>query len=1588
MRILYTGLILFLALSAFAQDEKMPYYIQQAPVQEVAADCFQRKLDEGLEAQKRGDCRLALRWFRDAQACPEVLRMPERLEELQNLIAQCEDVQEKAEPAPAAGQKTTPATTPADAPAVRRRYRPSREFLEFDKPECFDITTKEAARAFSGGYWDDAAALYRAAKNCSDADQADRQEANRRITACRVASQNELRKKEQEAVYQARHAIAANRANDARRLLNQSDRSLAYRLADFANEYIAPNDNDACRQVMFDAIYHAPGGASGMGDEATRTPFGYQLGDNLDANLQVRFLGKNNRAARICAFARNRHLLFQWDAQSYEPETPVALEDTTLAHFDALPDGRTLLFYSQNNYLFWRSAREIFRLPTQQTGFHCWNESGTVFYFLNVEDMQVYSLDLRDAFATRKGSSQRAAPKPCGIFADYGISRIAAGNGQIWAGYRDHVLCYAQDDADPNAWEQQYRFDLAFQTGNYSAGMPPYMWLEPQSRSVLFTNDTMAVYYRLPDSDADPVEPMRFLPGNAMAMGAGNAFVATYQVDLFENRGRILLYTPEDGRLKFLTETPIEQVDMHLSSGVFSPDNRLFATTTYNGKLEIWELDNNPNEQVLPLGRCRHIAPGADGRNLFLWRNDSILLVNANSPTRIRKSIPAPEDTQPFLLAAKNWVAYRSGPDALVLSNKLDQPVWTVPSPEGEQSPIVGAFRSDEQMFACLAGSDSVAVYDLTTGQAVAGRRFAGVVVQVHYVPKTNEILVLLWTDVEQLTGEQSVIKLWDPALEPDAKARSVRLQGYNTLNVSFSERLGYIAFTDGVDIRVFRQNDLLDEAVRIRQNSNQIINFIDFHPTEPLLAAGYSDGTVIFWDITTGQDRFSWAKPHDNENQDFSSIARLRFLDNGRRLLTLFWENSLLVRDLDVSLIRNKVQTDFRKLIAFLPSQIREFNLEQAFDYPNNFSRLAASGDLPLIRSFFDYFRETALNSNNIERVGNSCSRASILYGQLDKSTQSVLRPILLEMFEDYHWKLLLRNQTPRAQKIAEAIKREFDNPVAATRAAAHTALMRSELRDATRLYAEWALLRADAENGYGIIDRPALEGLQYQLRQLLEYDLIQPEQLQCPCELFGDFPIFKSLCEKAPPVAPTVSNLSADMRLRWRIFEQLNTAQFLKNNRRRVRTLESALKDARSLQRTNATAYQDALEKVVLALGQAYASWGDFEQNNALAVRYYQKALEQLNASGAFRQPGREQARQSAIASCYLSLGAIYQTRGNTTEAQNACQQGLRQLDRLFQHLGQDTIRKEKLREDLRGNLQVQSGMVYLLQGNAQAALQAFERAQDDFREGIHRLYFGHAALLANNEIEALLEYGNIYDDNVLGKALFDIEQMAAFLPDQRERLTGFLQRLRDARLSTRPQMDATATDYYWAERKIRPLAARERWDAALNWSREAARLAFSLKADAAQTPFWAPKWLDATLNQTYYLLFSPTPDPVRLMQIDSLCRVAQVFLDDDFQQADYANRALFQTNLAHAYWLRGQPGDRAKALDLYRNFLRHSIDAYDPWEVLLKDFRDLVRAGVPWPDLQALIREILPQDAVMEADDWEALKLAPPVEDSRGR
>lgn len=1584
MRVPALFLSVFFAFNLNAQDQKDPYYLQQAPMQQMPLDCYQHHVDEGIAAQKRGDCRLALRWFRDAKSCPEAIKIPGRMEELNQLIAACENQKNKTG---AAQKEVSPvSTTPDLAPVAgtvgseaRRRFLPSREFLTYDKPECFDITCKEAERAFRGGHWDDAAALYRAAKNCADADQADRQAANLRIEACKTASQNELRRKEQEAVRQARHALAANRANDASQLLRAFDRSLAYRLADFANEYIAPEDNDACRQAMFDALYYAPSVHSGLADDKLSIPFCYQLGDNLDRELQVHYLGVSGNR-KICAFARSRHLLFQWDAETFVPEEPLGMEDTTLLFCDAVPDNRTLLFLSKNVYLFWRNPRETFRLPVQNVSQYCFDEKGYAFYYLNPTEMQIYALPLRDIFAQRKGGS-RATPQPTGLQLGEGVLlRLANAKGRLWAGYRDSIVVFAPG-AERGSWQREQVLLIAKPVRNYYTGDLPYLLLKPAAGGAVFFNDSAAHYFKLPAAAGyETLEPYAVLAGFPVAVSQDARLAATYFIGTASDKdSRLYVYDTEGGALRYAALIPASHPDMHLKTGVFSPDNRQFATTTGGGRLEVWTLDEGSNQRIKPLGRNAFFALNADGTKLFAWRSDSLMLMSADDPRQIQRVAPAPADADPGLVAGQNWLAYRTGFDSLALTDRLGQPRYQIPSPPGYNGEVAAAFNTAESKIACLAGTDSIAVWSLHDGRLLAARAFGGAIHQLYFVPQTDEIMAVQQVEAEDFGNEQTVIKIWNPAYDLGAKLQTVRLHDYATLEVAFSAAGGLMAFTDGLDIRIFHRNDLLNETVRIRQYGLRMVTALAFHPEGGVLAAGYDDGSVVFWDIGTGQARFKWAKPPIRENEDFPPVIRLRFTDGGRRLQMLLFGYVLLTRDVALSLVRAGVQTDYRKLISFLPNQIREYNLEQALDYPNNFTRLANSGDLPLIRSFFDYYRESAIYSNNIQRVSNYCNRALVLFGQLDAGAQNVLRPILLEMYEDYHWKLLLRGQTGAAEQVANTMLRDFESPLSATLAAANSALLRNDQRTAARHYADWALRTAEQGGNNGVMPQSALDSLHTRLRQLLEYDLLKPNQLECICDLFGFFPSYHTLCESTP-AETALSELDPTTRLQWDNFRRLNKSVWIKNNPEKVQLLEKAMDNVRLLQRQNKSVYRRELEKVTLALQQAFLGWAVFEQGNTRSLNLYKKAIEGLNVPAPFESPAREIIRLARLSEYYLYYGSALLDADKSADALPTLKLGLQVADRLLQLIGADSSRYNWYRNELHAKLYTQIGLAQLLEGDAAAAEQAFEAARSASTQGINDLYFGHAALLKGDDVEALLNYGDLYNEEILGETLLHIHRMARRLPTQRDRLTAFSNRLYQARVVANRQLDTEVAQYYLAEQKREYFSNLELWDSTLQWNMTALDYATRLLNRDTTSTFWQSRYLDVLLNQTFYLLFQKN-DTSRFSDVIRYEQMSERFPD----QAGfyYENRYLFYTNLAHAYWLRQKPGDQELALQYYRAFLRNDLNQNDPWELLLKDFRDLAHAGVKWPDLAGLIRQVRPPGALSAPEDWEELGVKPPLE-----
>ena len=116
------------------------------------------------------------------------------------------------------------------------------------------------------------------------------------------------------------------------------------------------------------------------------------------------------------------------------------------------------------------------------------------------------------------------------------------------------------------------------------------------------------------------------------------------------------------------------------------------------------------------------------------------------------------------------------------------------------------------------------------------------------------------------------------------------------------------------------------------------------------------------------------------------------------------------------------------------------------------------------------------------------------------------------------------------------------------------------------------------------------------------------------------------------------------------------------------------------------------------------------------------------------------------------------------------------------------------------------------------------------------------------------------------------------------------------------------------------------------------------------------WKRLWLDEYINLPYFMLLGGWEKPASLAECIRLVERAEDYLAKQPSEFYYGNRELLKTNLAHALVLRNQPGDRARAIELYRQFVQSYADSrgYDNLDLLQKDMRDLQRVGAPWPEL----------------------------------
>ena len=1482
-------------------------------------------------------------------------------------------------------------------PMGRRKHPLSRAFTEFKGENCFQITRQEADQAFRERSWDDAAALYRAAKSCADADQTGRRDMSDRIRACRNAAEQELLDKESAARRQARQAIAANRADDAQDLLKNFDRGLAYRLADFANQYIAPpgEPNADCLQATFDAWYYIPQEHARLKPpfDSLRMPLCYQLppGGSGDRLLQFGGFGPTLKLYQLLP---GDHLFQTWDAQTLRPGkvTPV---DTAFNDFQVSPDGNTIVFSGAKIFAFWQNGRELFRQKVSARSAFAFSPESEAFYYYDIEEKKIMELDLRFKYAAqqRKNAYSNVLKPPVPNPQVSGLTdeplALAIQENRLWLGYRDSVIiCQKKGDGSP--WQRVRVIHFAPLMEGESRSIIAAIRLFPAQEAVLLTSrEGVNFYYQLPLTPGryDSLPPRFNFPFQLIGVTPNANMVAEIVAGTDERGKKLYLLNPATSVFYY---GAFIQPDEYYENfcGVFSPDGQWFAAANTRGEVRLWALADWQSDQIATYGDSNNAAMlSPDAQHIIKVLPDEVAIYSV--PLQAATQTIRVSGKDDFQVAPSNhWLTYvttgdslrdAGGYNSLLVVSFDGQQRLNFPLKERQDVSLVLAFDPGGQYVAFTITPNEVVVRRLPGGSVYASHVFSDPIKSLTFLPGEGKMLVILQNQ------QQDLVKIWN-FNAPTAPLPTVRLHDYFIGLVAVSPFGDRIALSDFSTVRVFDLDGLADEKASIRGFNSKTITTLTFQPDGQALAAGYSDGTIIFWDAQTGRAVFDFKNA---SSAGFVGISQMAFTPDGNQLRYLDYGNQLFTRDLNQDTIRALAQTPYKQLAAFSSNQILQYDLEPVLSYDHNFETLANSDDGPLIRSFLDFYQQQALASNNIEQVGRYCQRAFELYKRLDPDFQNTQRSTMLALYEDYSWKWLLRNNTAKSAQLVGEMNRYFDHPMEAVLAGAFTALLADDLPNATNLFATWVMAAPDQYIMDGVPG--SMANLPVKFHQLLDYDLLTDGQSRYVCALFREL---VNLDERMCPetIQPMTIPFNAESELRWKVIMGLSQARRTKNHAASARILEATLANASALLRRNPKNHLEA-EKTTLALANKYISWGIFDNNTPQAAALYRQAIELLSAKGVFRDEARQADQQSLLAQSYLSLGNYLLDANRIQDAFDIYTTGINLNTSL---VPVSLLLSESPLAEIQGRLYLQRGQAALLLNKTEDARSDFETATEKLSGGLNPFFFGPLTLLEGHETEALVQYENVFDEMTWASAWFDLWRLAENLPAQRAQIEQFIPAIQKMVLAKHPGFDTLYLSYLLANLRRRHFSARGQWSAALTESEQALRYAErALNADGNSYD-WQERWLDAHLDASFQLLLARPQDTEALSRAIRYAEQAETYTRDtavfrsttmvfggepvEIYTRDillyYGNAAYLKTNHAHALLLRAAPGDRAQAIAMYQEFLRSELGDIDPWEVLQKDFRDLYAAGIQWPRLRELIQEIKPANVELSAADWREM------------
>lgn len=1526
-----------------------PHIQNEPPVQQMAApNCFEKNYDAGLSNIRRGDYRNALRILEDALNCPDAVVSSRRMNELNALIASC---RQKLNPVSHEKSETTGKTSPrraTAADAVAPEFVISAALRNNTDPNCFQLTVREANRAFRDSAWEAAAKLYRAAKNCEDANQNDRESMNGRIAQCEAAAKDVLLQKEQKAIRLARHATASNLAAQAMTLLRQGNRSLAFRLADFANFYIAPDDNPDCLEAMYAAFFNAQAQMEG---QTFQLPFCYQLSGELGADIQLKFVKTQNQLL-LKAYQPSAGSLYSWELPSMKYvegyRSPVSQNPQG---FDIAPDG-SLLYFSDNRFYIENGQ---LTLDVPQVGKYCFSEENNFFFYQDVKDNLVRALPLSTAASyaqfRKNGNISRAGTQAFYVPCQANLQSLCARNEQIWMGYPDRIEVY-----DYPTRSNSTKPRMVWRFGNMPEGPIKSMAIYPRQREAIIAGDSSFYYYFLhwspSGADTVNVDPDIY-PGTLLATTpAGSDTLVTFSESVLSN-GDMELTIASPGDKRILQRFVYQSEDaITLNSATLSPDGAWLATIE-NGAIRLLPLGDRFSTQAASYPGEYTDKLSADGEKLVSTAGNKLSIFDAYDMSEAPKSISAAGETVSLPKGeSKRWVVYQSSPTQLELvqgDKKIHIPCQTT-----EYDFHSFAFDDTEQKYFACSSNDEVTVYSLPDGAVLTHKTFPGNIENLQRLPGSTRLLVV---HASHNSFSSTSVKVWDVS-DPNATPEPVHLEGYNVLDVAVSEQGDHVAFTDGSDIHVFSTGNWSNESLVINIGDGLTLNKIRFRSDGAALAGGCEGGEVFIWNIFNGRPILKFL---NSWNGLPLPVLDLAFAQQASTL-HLLSQGVLFSVPVDAGILHDYVLTENRWLKTFSPGQIREYGLETAFKYPGNLEKLAQSGDQLLIRSFLEFFREQSAKSYNIAQVSTYCNQAATFLDVLGES--DVLRNILLQMYHDLVNKCLVRNNLKEARQQLEALERRFGHSPLSGLLQAHLTLLEGATENAARLYSDY-LISTYQDDKF----EDNLDGIEEMLLQFQDANLLDSARLACVCSVFQPFLKDATLCslEQAPK-----TNSTSEQALHYReILLTVNSSAYASGNREKVQELEAAFKEASKLDYPNPVVQVHPLEFTAIALADAYLQEAVFEHNSPKTPQDFEKVVNLLEKIGPFRN-SPDTARLMRLANAEFQWGNYLSLCSRIPEAITHFKKGIEESRKLETMFEDGALQKNVIEYQYSGPLYASLCEAYILEGNAAAARQVLEQGKSSISSDLQSTLSARAALLEKNDQEAFLEFGVLHHASEIGQEIYHIHRMAEQLPAERDYLNDMTKKLKTAFLSIHPRLRESEIDYYESVLQVEHFAAMSRFDSALVWAINARTLAQGLFEQSSDVDSLRNFFLAQCLNESYYQVMVFHADTARLSYTIHLIESAFSHINSS-NLADAYYGTLLYTNLAHAYWLRNREGDRETAVSYYQRYLA----VYD-WEVLRKDFIDLHRGGVNWPDLEELLKKIMPDNSVLTPDDKREMGL----------